>query len=187
MSTDSDARLGSNIWKLQAIRLLFYMQFFSAVLVPFFTDWGGISLAQVLYLNAWFFLCNFLFEVPTGSVADFVASLARGRERGESGGGHPTAIVTYTHHAAISMLRLLWEAGLSVPKHLSVATFSNSYPVSEVIPPLTVMALPTEEMGRTAAEMVLEQIRTSGAAPPRRMVLKETLIVRKSTAPPAAG
>ncbi|WP_257456548.1 MFS transporter [Archangium lipolyticum] len=81
MPTDSDARLGSNIWKLQAIRLLFYMQFFSAVLVPFFTDWGGISLAQVLYLNAWFFLCNFLFEVPTGTVADYLGrkvSLALG-------------------------------------------------------------------------------------------------------------
>jgi MFS family permease len=61
--------------------MLFYMQFFSAVLVPFFTDWGGISLAQVLFLNAWFFLCNFLFEVPTGTVADYLGrkvSLALG-------------------------------------------------------------------------------------------------------------
>ena len=71
----------SNLWKLQGIRLLFWMHFFGAVLVPFYTDWGGLSLAQVLYLNAWFFLCNFLFEVPTGSVADFLGrkvSLALG-------------------------------------------------------------------------------------------------------------
>jgi MFS family permease len=72
MRTDSEQRLTSNIWRLYAIRMLFYMQFFSAVLVPFFTDWGGISLAQVLFLNAWFFLCNFLFEVPTGTVADYL-------------------------------------------------------------------------------------------------------------------
>jgi MFS family permease len=81
MTTEPAQRLGRNIWKLQAIRMLFYMQFFSAVLVPFFTDWGGISLAQVLFLNAWFFLCNFLFEVPTGTVADFLGrkvSLALG-------------------------------------------------------------------------------------------------------------
>jgi DNA-binding LacI/PurR family transcriptional regulator len=120
--------------------------------------------------------------IVKGNVQDFVASLVRDRENGD----RPTAVLTYTHHAAISMLRLLWEAGISVPKDLSVATFSNSYPVAEVIPPLTVMALPTEDMGRTAAEMVLEQIQTAGAAPPRRAVLKETLIVRKSTAPPAA-
>jgi MFS family permease len=81
MRTDPEQRLKSNIWRLYAIRMLFYMQFFSAVLVPFFTDWGGISLAQVLFLNAWFFLCNFLFEVPTGTVADYLGrkvSLALG-------------------------------------------------------------------------------------------------------------
>ena len=81
MRTDPEQRLTSNIWRLYAIRMLFYMQFFSAVLVPFFTDWGGISLAQVLFLNAWFFLCNFLFEVPTGTVADYLGrkvSLALG-------------------------------------------------------------------------------------------------------------
>ena len=131
---------------------------------------------------------NSYASVVRGSVQDFVAAVTRtrdgGERGGESGGDRPTALITYTHHAAISMLRLLWEAGLSVPKELSVATFSNSYPVAEVIPPLTVMALPTEDMGRTAAEMVLEQIQTSGAAAPRRMVLQETLIVRKSTAPP---
>jgi MFS family permease len=81
MRPDPEQRLTSNIWRLYAIRMLFYMQFFSAVLVPFFTDWGGISLAQVLFLNAWFFLCNFLFEVPTGTVADYLGrkvSLALG-------------------------------------------------------------------------------------------------------------
>ncbi|HEX8820879.1 MAG TPA: MFS transporter [Archangium sp.] len=72
MQTDAEHRMRPNIWRLYAIRMLFYMQFFSAVLVPFFTDWGGISLAQVLFLNAWFFLCNFLFEVPTGTVADYL-------------------------------------------------------------------------------------------------------------------
>src|SRR5262245_10144409 len=57
------------------------MHFFSAVLVPFYTDWGGITLHQVFLLNAWFFLCNFLLEVPTGTVADFLGrkwSLALG-------------------------------------------------------------------------------------------------------------
>ncbi len=118
--------------------------------------------------------------VLRGSVQDVTAAFVSDPSR-------PTAVITYTHYAAISLLRLLWEAGLSVPKDVSVATFSNSYPVAEVIPPLTVIALPTEEMGRTAAEMVLEQIETAGAAAPRRVVLKETLIVRKSTASPGAN
>jgi LacI family fructose operon transcriptional repressor len=120
-------------------------------------------------------------RVVKGALSGLVESF-----RSEAADHRPTAVITYTHHAAISLLRLMWEAGLNVPKELSVATFSNSYPVAEVIPPLTVMALPTEEMGRTAAELVLEQIATDGAAPPRRAVLTETLIVRKSTAAPVA-
>jgi len=71
----------ANLPRLYAIRLLFWMQFFAAVLVPFYTDWGGITLQQVFLVNAWFFLCNFLFEVPTGTVADFLGrkwSLALG-------------------------------------------------------------------------------------------------------------
>jgi MFS family permease len=78
----------SNLPKLYAIRLLFWMHFFSAVLVPFYTDWGGITLQQVFLLNAWFFLCNFLFEVPTGTVADFLGrkwSLALGSAVGVAG------------------------------------------------------------------------------------------------------
>ena len=81
MTPSPDPSLKSNLWKLQGIRLLFWMHFFAAVLVPFYTEWGGLTLAQVLFLNAWFFFCNFLFEVPTGTVADFLGrkvSLALG-------------------------------------------------------------------------------------------------------------
>ena len=116
-------------------------------------------------------------SVVEGSLQDFIdAILAQGPLH------RPTAVICYTHFLAISTLRLLWERGARVPQDLSVATFSNSYPVAEVIPPLTTVALPTEDMGRTAAEMVIEQIQSSGEAHPRRVVLKETLIVRKSTA-----
>ncbi len=55
--------------------------FLSAVLVPFFTDWGGITLFQVQLLQSWFMLWVFLLEIPTGAVADFIGrkySLALG-------------------------------------------------------------------------------------------------------------
>ncbi len=44
--------------------------FFSAVLVPFFTDWGHISLFQVQILQSWFSVWVFILEVPTGAIAD---------------------------------------------------------------------------------------------------------------------
>jgi DNA-binding LacI/PurR family transcriptional regulator len=116
-------------------------------------------------------------RVNKSSLDEFVASLASDPQR-------PTAVVAYTHYMAVKLLQKLWERGLKVPDDLSVATFTNAFPVEDVIPPLTTVGLPTEQMGRTAAEMVLEQIRTDGTAPRRRVVLKETLIVRKSTAAP---
>ena len=63
---------GANLWKLMGIRLFFWMHFFAAVLIPFYMDWGGLKLSQALFINSWFMLWNFLLEVPTGTVADFL-------------------------------------------------------------------------------------------------------------------
>jgi MFS family permease len=62
----------ANIRKMYVMRLLYNMYFISAVLVPFYTDWGGIKFSQILFLNAWFMFWNFLLEIPTGTVADFL-------------------------------------------------------------------------------------------------------------------
>lgn len=64
------ARASANLWKLPLIRGLFWTHFISSVLVPFYRDWGGLSFAQILFVNGWFMLWNFLLEVPTGTVAD---------------------------------------------------------------------------------------------------------------------
>jgi MFS family permease len=48
------------------------MYFISAVIVPFYIEWGGIKFSQILFLNAWFMFWNFLLEIPTGAVADFL-------------------------------------------------------------------------------------------------------------------
>ncbi len=101
-----------------------------------------------------------------------------------SGEQRATALVVYAHYIAVPLLRLLWEQQIRVPGDLSIATFNNAFPVDDVIPPLTTMALPTEEMGRTAATMLLEQIDSKGEAQPRRVVFKESIVVRKSTAAP---
>jgi len=44
--------------------------FFSAVLIPFYTQWGHITLGQSQMIQAWFMLWIFILEVPTGVVAD---------------------------------------------------------------------------------------------------------------------
>ena len=63
--------------KLQKQIYLFYLyrgliaaSFSGAVLIPFFTDYGGLSLFQVYLLQTWFMVVFFLAEIPTGLVAD---------------------------------------------------------------------------------------------------------------------
>jgi MFS family permease len=59
-------------------KLIFCYKFFIAlhfvdgVLIPFFTDWGGISFSDIMILQSWFMLCIFLLEIPTGSIADYL-------------------------------------------------------------------------------------------------------------------
>jgi MFS family permease len=68
-------RIGSfaaNIQKMYLMKLLYNMYFYSAVIVPFYTEWGGIKFSRILFLNAWFMFWNFLLEIPTGTVADFL-------------------------------------------------------------------------------------------------------------------
>jgi len=47
------------------------MAFFAAVLVPFFKDWGGLSIFQMQLIQSWFMMWVFLLEIPTGAVADY--------------------------------------------------------------------------------------------------------------------
>lgn len=46
------------------------LHFFGAVLVPFFTVWGGITEQTVLLIQSWFMIWITILELPTGIVAD---------------------------------------------------------------------------------------------------------------------
>lgn len=46
------------------------MHFIGAILVPFFTDWGGLSFTQIMVLQSFYMFSVFILEVPTGTIAD---------------------------------------------------------------------------------------------------------------------
>ena len=58
------------VWRYYLFSFLASLSFYTAVLVPFYTDWGHISLAQVQFLQAWMMFWAVLLEVPTGVIAD---------------------------------------------------------------------------------------------------------------------
>ncbi|MBI2575486.1 hypothetical protein HYV82_06400, partial [Candidatus Woesearchaeota archaeon] len=60
----------ANIRKLYLQKFFSSLFFLGGVRVPFFTDWGKISFAQIMLLQSWFALCLLLLQIPTGAIAD---------------------------------------------------------------------------------------------------------------------
>jgi DNA-binding LacI/PurR family transcriptional regulator len=94
----------------------------------------------------------------------------------------PTALFTGTNHLTFGALRLIQDRGLRIPDDVALVAFDEVAWMSVVRPPLTVAAQPTYELGRIAAELLLQRIE-DGTRPPQEVVLRPTLIIRQSCAP----
>ncbi|MDD5587179.1 MAG: MFS transporter [Alphaproteobacteria bacterium] len=68
----SPEQLTSNFRKLNAFQFLLSLQFIGGVLVVFFTNWGKISFAQVMFLQSCYVVFSLLLEMPTGAMADIL-------------------------------------------------------------------------------------------------------------------
>lgn len=68
----SSSELDRTLWKVYLFQILSRMHFFSAVLIPFFTGWGGLSLTEIMLLQSWFLFWTVFLEVPTGAIADYL-------------------------------------------------------------------------------------------------------------------
>jgi LacI family transcriptional regulator len=97
-------------------------------------------------------------------------------------GGAPTAVVAYSEDEAMRFQRACWERSIIVPKDVSVVGFNNLPHTQHFIPPLTVVEVPANEMGRVGAELLVRCLQED--VKPDRVLLPEKLVVRKSTAPP---
>jgi len=95
-----------------------------------------------------------------------------------------TAIFAASDPVAIEVLAMLRQRGLRVPQDISVVGADNCAAAAHTSPPLTTVSKPHHEMGRTAAEMILKQLRDGFAMLGMRLLPAE-LIVRKSVGPPA--
>lgn len=125
-------------------------------------------------------------SVPTGwaTFADFTQ--AAGREAARrmlSRRDVPTAIFAANDMIALGVLEAAEEVGLRVPEDLSLVGYNNiSYAALPRIQ-LTTVAQPTFEMGRIAADYLLDVIEDRRRRKLRK-VLPPKLVVRRTTAPP---
>ena len=100
----------------------------------------------------------------------------------------PTAVFAASDTIAIGLLQAAFQARIVVPDQLSIVGFDDIDIASFTIPPLTTISQSGVEMGRIAADMLLDMIeRGDPAQRVEDVIVAPTLVVRQSTAPAAAS
>lgn len=114
------------------------------------------------------------WQVATGY--DCTVSLMKGE-------APPTAIFCANDLMAVGCLEALHELGLQVPRDVSVMGFDDQEIARHTRPPLSTLVLPNYEMGRLAAEMLLDEA-TGAPQRKRRIKVDAQLVERATVAPP---
>ena len=99
---------------------------------------AGTALASIIK-------CSWAPQPAHDAVAAFLAA-----------GGRPTALICVNDRVAFGALQALQDAGLRVPADVSIVSFDDSDLARWSRPAFTSLALPHEDMGRTAVELLLE-------------------------------
>jgi LacI family transcriptional regulator len=97
-----------------------------------------------------------------------------------------SSVVAYNDQMAMGFIRALQKRGISVPEDVSVVGFDNSYEAGLVAPALTTVEAPLYALGSSAVTNLLAFARGAQSQSGQPLVLPARLIVRGSTAVPAA-
>jgi LacI family transcriptional regulator len=91
------------------------------------------------------------------------------------------AVFATNDPAAIGAMKAIWEAGLRVPEDIALVGAGDIAHGDLLRVPLTTISWSKEELGRRAAELILDQIGSRGGdATFRRVVIPPRLVVRAS-------
>lgn len=101
-----------------------------------------------------------------------------------SNGGAPTGIVTAGDQMAIGFMKGVQEAGLVVPRDLSILGFDGIEFTNYCHPTMTTIVQPAEDMGAAAAELLVSMLRNEDG--PEEIVFAGTLRIGGSTGPAPA-
>ena len=92
----------------------------------------------------------------------------------------PDAIFAFTDTLAIGAMNRLRELGKRMPEDIAIASFSGTELSTIVHPRLTTVEPKLQEMGRKAAELILELIQNPNA-PKRSIIMDAEIQMREST------
>lgn len=96
---------------------------------------------------------------------------------------HPTAIFSGNDSMALGLLAEAHKLGFECPDSFSIIGFDDIELASSFIPPLTTMHQPTRQIGKIAAETLLDQLEDEDNSRdfPKKIVLESRLVARGST------
>jgi LacI family fructose operon transcriptional repressor len=93
---------------------------------------------------------------------------------------HPDAIFTSNSLLTAGAFQAIRDRKLKVPRDVALVGFDETTWGELVDPPITLIAQPTEEIGRTATELLFQRI-AEPTRSPKTVILKGTLITRGSS------
>lgn len=94
----------------------------------------------------------------------------------------PDALFAINDPTAIEAIQVIKKRGLRIPQDFAVIGFSNDQLSSLIEPSLTTIAQPVQQIGETAAEMLMHLINTDMSLwKPTIKTMTTELIIRKST------
>jgi LacI family transcriptional regulator len=99
----------------------------------------------------------------------------------------PSAILAYNDTHAVAVLKALHDLELRVPDDIAVVGQNNLDFTEFLVPPLTTVAHPVQQMGRQGTEILLQKLAWPDQESwlPHRVALEPVLIVRESSRPAA--
>jgi LacI family transcriptional regulator len=94
----------------------------------------------------------------------------------------PTAVICGNDVLAIGAITECHSLGVEVPKQVSITGFDDMEMASTTLPPLSTVRVPTEDLGRSAADYIIARV--TGHESIVNKELAVDLIIRGTTGPP---
>lgn len=126
-------------------------------------------------------LMPFAVEPGEFSISSGYAAARRWIEAGEL----PDAVFASDDYMAIGAINALIEAGYKVPEDVSVIGYDDQLISSQLRPRLSTVRQPSEQLARTAVDILMKQVNGDGSYKPEPVVFtfQPQILLRESTIP----
>ncbi|HZG94510.1 MAG TPA: substrate-binding domain-containing protein [Mycobacteriales bacterium] len=113
-------------------------------------------------------------------------NVASGRQAGEQIAGRaprsrPTAVFCANDLLALGVLQEMTRRGIRVPRDVAIVGYDDIEFAAAAAVPLSSVRQPRHQLGRTAAEMVIEEASDNGTHEHRQVVFEPELVIRESS------